>query len=155
MGRDGAQNSLTAFHIELGYLIQEYLLDIELDADWESMTLVPCNSNNVTKQCLYLGRMGNNGAHSCTDTNCTKGKSFVSIYKLPEPNADEIYNGKASKVITLNINYSSGNFPTSRADSKSLFVVRHFVMNYQPSLLHVRKRPNSKSFFFFFPTRHH
>jgi hypothetical protein len=69
--------------------------------------------------------MGNNGAHSCTDTNCTKGKSIVSVYKLPEPNVNEIYNGKAIKVITLNINYSSGNFPTNRADSESLFVVRH------------------------------
>lgn len=127
MGSDGAQNSIMAFDIESGFLIREYLLDVELEADWESMTLGPCNSNNATKQCLYLGKMGNNAAHSCTDTNCTKGKSIVSIYKLPEPNVNEIYNGKAIKVITLNINYSSGNFPTNRADSESLFVVRHLL----------------------------
>jgi hypothetical protein len=117
MGSDGAQNSLMAFQIESGYLIREYLFDVELDADWEPMTLGPCNSNNATKQCLYLGRI-----------DCTKRKWIISISKLPEPNV----NGKAIKVITLTVNYSLGNFPTNRANNESLFVARHYVMNYQP-----------------------
>lgn len=128
MGSDGAQNSIMAFNIESGFLIREYLLDVELEADWESMAIGPCNSINATKKCIYLGNMGNNGAHSCMDMNCNQGKSIVSIYKLPEPNVNAIYSGKAIKVIKLNMNYSSGNFPTNRADSESLFVVRYFFL---------------------------
>jgi hypothetical protein len=124
MGSDGPQNEIIAVNIETGNIIKKFLLDVTLEGDWESMSLGPCNSTNVTR-CLYIGNMGNNLAHSCTDKNCTKGKALVYIYKLEEPNINEIYNGSSIKVSTLIINYSAFNFPTNRADSESLFVVRN------------------------------
>jgi hypothetical protein len=126
MGSDGPQNEITAVNIETGSVIKKFLLDVTREGDWESMSLGPCNSINLTKTCLYIGNMGNNVAHSCTNKYCTKGNALVYIYKLEEPNINANYSGSSIKVSTLKINYSAGNFPTNRADSESLFVVRHF-----------------------------
>lgn len=123
IGSDGPQNEIIALDFATGSIIQIYALDVKLQGDWESMSLGPCDSITTTKKCLYLGDMGNNDARSCTDRYCTKGRSTVFIYKLEEPNVNEFYNGKSIKVSTLMISYSSGNFPTNRADSESLFVV--------------------------------
>lgn len=123
MGGDKEQNELLAVDIEKGIIIQNFLLDVPLAGDWESMSLGPCTSTETT-QCLYIGNMGNNLASSCSNTTCTSGRLLVYIYKLEEPNLDAVYNGTALQVSTLQINYTGSNFPTNRANSESLFVVR-------------------------------
>jgi hypothetical protein len=122
MGSDKAQNEIMAINIGNGVMIQNYLLDVPLAGDWESMTLGPCTSNGTTS-CLYIGNMGDNLANDCFFKNCTFGRSLLYIYKLEEPNVNSYYNGSAIKVSTLVINYSGSNFPTNRANSESLFVV--------------------------------
>jgi hypothetical protein len=122
MGSDQAQNELLAVDLDTGIIIQNFLLDVPLQGDWESMTHGPCNSDNL-KTCLYIGNMGNNLADLCTNTTCTYGRPVLYIYKLEEPIIGGDYNGTAIKVSTLQINYTDSNFPTNRANSESLFVV--------------------------------
>ena len=125
MGSDGPQNEIQAVNIENGSIIKKYLLDVTLqgDYDFESMSLGPCSYSGA-ETCLFIGNMGNNNAKSCTSRSCNSGRQIVRIFKLPEPNINAAYDGSALKVSTLKINYSTGDFPTNRADSESLFVVR-------------------------------
>jgi hypothetical protein len=123
MGSDKAQNEILAVDLEKGITIQNFILDVPLLGDWESMTRGPCSSTNK-KTCLYIGNMGNNEASSCINTACTFGNAMVYIYKLEEPVIGGDYTDTAIKVSTLRISYKGSNFPTNRANSESLFVVR-------------------------------
>mmetsp|Transcript_9914 Transcript_9914/g.14317 ORF Transcript_9914/g.14317 Transcript_9914/m.14317 type:complete len:421 (+) Transcript_9914:32-1294(+) len=123
MGSDGFQNSISVVNLSLGTIINTYKLDVpaEAQADWESLTVGPCDSTG-TKSCIYIGNKGNNPANFCTDQNCKFGRELVSIYKLEEPNISKVYDSSPLKVATLVISYAGTNFPTSRADSESLIV---------------------------------
>jgi hypothetical protein len=125
MGSDRhARNSILAYDLENGSLIRTYRLDVPVEQiDWESMSIGPCDSQSV-KTCMYIGNMGNNKAESCVNTSCTKGFSLGYIYKLEEPDIKYTYHNATLKVITLEIDLSSTNFPTNRANIESMFVVR-------------------------------
>lgn len=123
IGSDGPQNEINALDIETGGILQSYVLDVPIQGDWESISLGPCDSSG-RKSCLFIGNMGNNKAGFCTNTSCTYGVQTVYIYKLEEPNINAAYNDTALKVSTLAINYEGSNFPTNRANSEALFVVR-------------------------------
>jgi len=123
MGSDGFQNSISAVDIENGVVVNSYKLDITFQdkGDWESLSVGPCYSYG-TNQCIYIGNMGNNRADLCTDTDCQTGRAEVYIYKLKEPNINEIYDSSSLPVATLIIRYAKSNFPTNRANSESLFI---------------------------------
>jgi hypothetical protein len=123
MGSDKAQNELLAVDLEKGVIVQNFLLDVPLLGDWESLTRGPCSSTKK-KTCLYIGNMGNNHANSCINTECTFGNAVVYVYKLEEPIIGGDYRGTAIKVATMQISFKGSNFPTNRANSESLFVVR-------------------------------
>ena len=129
MGSDRhAQNSILAYDLENGSLIRTYKLDVPVEQiDWESMSIGPCDPQNA-KTCMYIGNMGNNKAELCVNTSCTKGFSLGYIYKLEEPDIEYTYHNAPLKVITLEIDLSSTNFPTNRANIESMFVVR--MMSY-------------------------
>lgn len=123
MGSDRhAQNSILAYDLENGSLIRTYKLDVPVEQiDWESMSIGPCDPQNA-KTCMYIGNMGNNKAELCVNTSCTKGFSLGYIYKLEEPDIKYTYHNAPLKVITLEIDLSSTNFPTNRANIESMFV---------------------------------
>jgi hypothetical protein len=125
MGSDRhAQNSINAYDLEHRSLIHTYTLDVPVEQiDWESMSIGPCDSSR-DKKCIYIGNMGNNNAESCVNTSCTDGWPQVYIYKLEEPDISYTYHNANLKVVTLEIDFKGTNFPTNRANSESMFVVR-------------------------------
>jgi len=133
IGSDKIQNSIHAYDVENGNLIHTFSLNVPPNqGDWESLSLGPCDDFYPieNKTCMYIGNMGNNQADSCVDTNCKNGSKLVYIYKLEEPNITEAINNTNLNVTTLIINYNGTNFPTNRANSESLFVVRGVLLNY-------------------------
>ena len=134
IGSDKIQNSIHAYDVEKGNLLHTFSLNVPSNqgGDWESLSLGPCDDFYPTenKTCMYIGNMGNNQADSCVDTNCTSGSKLVYIYKLEEPNITEAIHTTNLNVTTLKINYKGTNFPTNRANSESLFVVRRALLNY-------------------------
>eukprot|EP00586_Coscinodiscus_wailesii_P006929 CAMPEP_0172488444 /NCGR_PEP_ID=MMETSP1066-20121228/17953_1 /TAXON_ID=671091 /ORGANISM="Coscinodiscus wailesii, Strain CCMP2513" /LENGTH=592 /DNA_ID=CAMNT_0013255651 /DNA_START=72 /DNA_END=1850 /DNA_ORIENTATION=+ len=126
VGSDGRWTSISAVSLATGDIIRTYRLDIPSGvkgADWESISLGPCSSDaNDPETCLYIGDIGNNSAGDCLSRPCDRGRDFVIIYKLKEPQLDVPYNDEALQVATLEVNYKHKDMPVDRNNCEALFV---------------------------------
>ena len=136
MGSDGPQNKLHAvyFYQKNEKFIGSILISLELDIttssrdDWESISLGPCDSKDESDVCIYVGNIGNNGAHICTSRTCTNGRNNVKIYKFREPSLSSIrFPGQTLKVsvATILLSYRD-NFPAANNDGKNFTLLRSF-----------------------------
>jgi hypothetical protein len=124
---DGEQSALSAVDLSTGATVA--VLHLEgvtlVGSDWEAIALGPCTSTSSpdSRECLYIGNVGNNGAHECKSTSCTSGRDTLFIYKLEEPEFTSLQMGDIYRpVATLPINFYSPDFPVNRYNIEAMFL---------------------------------
>jgi hypothetical protein len=102
--------------------------------DWESLSMGPCDNNNDSsgKACIYVGNTGNNEASPCQKKRCDGGRKEVEIYKIPEPNFEqlelEVIEKSSQLPVTMNVNVQTiqlsyeKHFSSETNDVEAMFV---------------------------------